>query len=220
MSSSSAWANQLGSLSISHGANSRRADRSRFQLEFDWTGTDDPTAILSVPKAIEHIGSLMPAGWPEVMLRNRLLALDARDILKRALHVEHLVPESMIGSMAVVQLPDGESDEAPALYGDPLQVAVPIDTLLSDAYGAMRAKLIEDKANREIRPGDPVRGRARERPARAPAVRAARRLRLARGKERHVACIERAAWTAIASKPWRVRDVFACRRSWLAARCC
>jgi len=40
-------------------------------------------------------------------------------------------------------------------YGDPLQVAVPIDTLLSDAYGAMRARLIDDKANREIRPGDP-----------------------------------------------------------------
>jgi len=40
-------------------------------------------------------------------------------------------------------------------YGDPLQVAVPIDTLLSDAYGAMRAKLIDDRANREIRPGDP-----------------------------------------------------------------
>ena len=43
-------------------------------------------------------------------------------------------------------------------YGDPLQITVPMDTLLSDAYGAMRAKLIEDKANREIRPGDPFRG--------------------------------------------------------------
>jgi len=40
-------------------------------------------------------------------------------------------------------------------YGDPLQITVPIDTLLSDAYGAMRAKLVDDKANREIRPGDP-----------------------------------------------------------------
>lgn len=112
---------QIRPLSISHGANSRRTDRSRFQLEFDWTGTDDPTAILSVPKAIEYVGSLMPAGWQEVMLRNRLLALDGRDILKRALLVEHVAPESMIGSMAVVQLPDGHSDEAPALYGDPLQ---------------------------------------------------------------------------------------------------
>lgn len=112
---------QIRPLSISHGANSARTDRSRFQIEFDWTGTDDPTAILSVPRAIEYVGSLMPAGWPEVMLRNRLLALDARDILKRALHVEHLVPETMIGSMAVVELPDGDSTEALPLFGDPLQ---------------------------------------------------------------------------------------------------
>jgi len=40
-------------------------------------------------------------------------------------------------------------------YGDPLQVAVPMETLLSDSYGAMRAKLIENRANAEIRPGDP-----------------------------------------------------------------
>jgi len=45
-------------------------------------------------------------------------------------------------------------------YGDPLQIAVPIDTLLSDAYGALRAGLIGDSANREIRPGDPFRGYA------------------------------------------------------------
>jgi gamma-glutamyltranspeptidase/glutathione hydrolase len=40
-------------------------------------------------------------------------------------------------------------------YGDPLQVTVPMDALLSDAYGAMRAKLIGETANAEIRPGDP-----------------------------------------------------------------
>lgn len=40
-------------------------------------------------------------------------------------------------------------------YGDPLQVEVPLHTLLSDSYGAWRAKLIEQKASAEIRPGDP-----------------------------------------------------------------
>ena len=39
-------------------------------------------------------------------------------------------------------------------YGDPLQVAVPMETLLSDGYGALRAALIEKAASGEIRPGD------------------------------------------------------------------
>jgi gamma-glutamyltranspeptidase/glutathione hydrolase len=36
-------------------------------------------------------------------------------------------------------------------------VAVPLEALLSDGYGALRAKLIGQKANAEIRPGDPSR---------------------------------------------------------------
>jgi len=41
-------------------------------------------------------------------------------------------------------------------YGDPEQVSVPLKALLSDGYGALRAKLIEPSANAAIRPGDPA----------------------------------------------------------------
>jgi gamma-glutamyltranspeptidase/glutathione hydrolase len=42
-------------------------------------------------------------------------------------------------------------------YGDPDQVPVPLQALLSDDYGILRAALIEHSANAEIRPGDPSR---------------------------------------------------------------
>ncbi len=57
----------LKPLVVSHGHNATRTDRSRFRLEFDWTGTHDPTAALCVPESLRVVGGLMPGGWPEVI---------------------------------------------------------------------------------------------------------------------------------------------------------
>lgn len=110
---------------ISHGANSTRRDRSRYLIEFDWTGTFDPTPWLCVPDALRFMRSLAAGGWPEIMRRNRELALRARDLLCDALEIAHPAPDAMLGAMAAVPLPDGTESTAPPLYGDPLQ-----DTLL------------------------------------------------------------------------------------------
>ncbi|HEY3243486.1 MAG TPA: aminotransferase class V-fold PLP-dependent enzyme, partial [Phycisphaerae bacterium] len=112
-------------VSISHGANSPRTDRSRFLLEFDWTGTDDPSPYLCIPEALHFMGGLLPGGWPALMAHNRRLALAARHTLCDALGVPPPCPKEMIGALASVPLPDG-SPEPPRspLYLDPLQDAL------------------------------------------------------------------------------------------------
>jgi isopenicillin-N epimerase len=101
-------------LVISHGANAERPGRSRFRLEFDWTGTDDPSPYLALPEAIRFLGSLLPGGWPELMAANHALALAARDVLCRALDIEPPCPAGMLGSMAALPLPEPASSASTA----------------------------------------------------------------------------------------------------------
>lgn len=108
---------------ISHGYNSGRP-RKRFLEEMDWTGTDDPTPALCVPKAIEVVGAI-GGGWDAIRERNRALVLHGRDILAEALDVAAPAPDAMIGSLAALPLPDGDgAPPSSALYADPLQIAL------------------------------------------------------------------------------------------------
>lgn len=98
------WQSRIHPTTISHGANSPRSDRSKFQLEFDWVGTDDPTAYFCVPTALATMGGLVAGGWPALMERNRE---DALEIRQRLMHVlpQELSPAKFVGSMASIVVP-------------------------------------------------------------------------------------------------------------------
>ncbi len=113
-------------LSISHGANSPRTNRSRMRLEFGWTGTCDPSSYLCVPVAIRYLQDLMPGGWEALMQHNREQVLAASKKMQGVFGWTTAGPESMVGSMVSFRLPNATSVETPTspLYSDPLQEAL------------------------------------------------------------------------------------------------
>ncbi len=107
-------------ISISHGANSTRRDRSRFLLEFDWTGTFDPTPWLCVPESLRVMASLVEGGWPEIMRRNRELALRARDILTS----DKPAPDEMLGAMAAIPIDADDQLQDRLLFEHKIEVPI------------------------------------------------------------------------------------------------
>ncbi len=95
----------LHPLAISHGHDAVHPGRSRFRLEFDWTGTRDQAPWLAIPEAIRFLGGLLPGGWPGVYARNHDLCLAARDLVAGALGAAPACPDAMTGSMASIPLP-------------------------------------------------------------------------------------------------------------------
>lgn len=92
---------------ISHAATTPRPGRSKFLAEFDWPGTFDPTPFLCLPRALDFLSSLRPGGIEAHMAANHALAVEGARVIRTALQVESQAPESMLGSMATIPLPDG-----------------------------------------------------------------------------------------------------------------
>lgn len=121
-------------LTISHGYSAAVGAEEKFRLEFDWQGTQDPTPWLCIPRAIGHIGDMLPGGWPAVMARNHELALKARDLLAEVLGPDALAPVGMTTAMVAAALPG----EATA----PLQSAFQPDPLRRALYERYRIQAV------------------------------------------------------------------------------
>jgi isopenicillin-N epimerase len=90
---------------------SHRCDEP-FPSPFDWVGTRDPTAWLSLPAALDFWDAVGPE---RVREHNRALCLRGRDRLLAAIGASAPAPDSMIGSIATVPCPlPGEPTQAGA----------------------------------------------------------------------------------------------------------
>lgn len=122
-------------LALSSRANKIRPERALFLRDFDYQGTGDYTNVLTLPASMDAIGrlgngvgnGLGSGGWPAVMRANHEKVMRGRQalcaILGAAFGVAPAAPESMIGSMATIILPEPapELAERPTLYDDALQ---------------------------------------------------------------------------------------------------
>lgn len=82
-----------------------RTKRSPLNHEFDYMGTDDRTPVLSIADSIQFLDSVFPSGIDALMEHNRALCLESRDLLCRMLGSEPKVPDSMLGPLAVIDVP-------------------------------------------------------------------------------------------------------------------
>ncbi len=90
---------------LSNNAEKARAGREQFRTEFDYIGTSDPSAFLTIPFGLRFMAGLVEGGWAEIMRRNRALTLEARDMLCREIGMTPPAPDSMIGSICTMILP-------------------------------------------------------------------------------------------------------------------
>ncbi len=113
------YRNTTSAVSVSHGYNDGwPGSSSRFHAQFDWTGTDDPTARLCVPQALEVMDQHRHGGWFGIRSSNHELALAGRVIIAEALACELPSPDDMIGSIASLPVPP-LAESTPSIF-DPL----------------------------------------------------------------------------------------------------
>ncbi|KAI8951258.1 pyridoxal phosphate-dependent transferase [Xylaria longipes] len=83
-----------------------KSKHSHLEHSFGWMGTYCPSAVLTLPASISYLETVMPGGYNGLISRNHDLTVLARRIVCRTLGIPLPCPDSMIGAMATIPLPD------------------------------------------------------------------------------------------------------------------
>lgn len=99
-----------------------KSKHSHLEHGFGWMGTYCPSAVLTIPTSISYLQTVMPGGYNGLISRNHDLAVLARRIICRTLGIPLPCPDSMIGAMATIPLPDSPGPDQEGML--PIQQAL------------------------------------------------------------------------------------------------
>lgn len=109
--------------------------RSKFNLEFDYIGTDDYTPMCTVADAIRILPEIAGTDWAGITRRNRELVLLGRNILIERLGVDKPYADDLIGPLAMLELPRVPADRREALAARPTAYADALQDALLEGHG-------------------------------------------------------------------------------------
>jgi isopenicillin-N epimerase len=123
-----------------------------FTSEFDWTGTRDPTAWLSIPAALAFYRSM---GDGTLRARNHGVAVAAGALLAQRWGTETGAPADMLGAMAAVRLPGQRPATAEAALAlnnalwERHRIEVPVMAMGSQLWLRVSAQIYNDLSDYE-----------------------------------------------------------------------
>jgi len=74
---------------------------------------------MCIPTAIDFLSSIVEGGWPSIIEKNRSLALEGRSLICQALGTSPPIPDSMVSSIAAIEMPEDGEVGAMSMEGDP-----------------------------------------------------------------------------------------------------
>jgi isopenicillin-N epimerase len=119
---------------------------SLFIDHFEWGGTDDPAAFLSVPAAIEFQHE---HNWPRVRAACRVLARDARERVAALTGLPQVAPDSTDWwvQMCLMPLPDTDPLWLKHHLWDDYQVEIPINSFQGRHYARISVQAYNDQSD-------------------------------------------------------------------------
>ena len=109
---------------------------SRFVNIFQWQGTRDMSAFLTVPKAIEFQEEY---DWESVRGRCKKMIVDARNQITKITNLPEICPDNWLGQMATILFPTDDVNQFKNTLYNEYQIEIP--TMSHNGYSAFRISI-------------------------------------------------------------------------------